>query len=245
MNLKIVSFNVKCAWYGKTLDGVAELLREIDGDLVGLQELDVNTKRSNKHAPVVNQLEYIAQKAGYPYWSFARVLDFQGGYYGHGVLSKYPILNSTVIWPKAQPDPDSPGRKEMRNIERHEIDCNGKLVTFYNTHLSNGRLTPLQYGEVQNNYMIHEQYPIFVGDMNAHPHHFEGHLDTENFITLNGGADLKTPIKTSGGGNPIDHIILSRKTMEYELGDTETGLHVVPHGGTSDHNLIYALVNLK
>lgn len=244
MKLKIVSFNIKCGWYGKTLDQVADLLREIDGDLVGLQEADVGTKRSRR-SPLPNQIEYIAKKAGYPYWFFAKALDFQGGYYGHGILSKYPIKNSQVIWPEAQPDQDGPGRKERRNIERHEIDCDGKTVVFYNTHLSSGKLTPLQYSEVQNNYMIHEEYPIFVGDLNARPEHFVGHLDTERFVTLNGGPNLDQPIKTSGGGNAIDHIILSRKTMEYELGETETGLHVVPHEGSSDHNLVYALVTLK
>ncbi len=242
--LKIVSFNVKCGWYGKTLDAVAALLREQDGDIVGIQEVDCSTRRSLKHSDVANQMEYLAQKAGYPYWFFARALDYQGGYYGHGTLSRYPILKSDVIWPKAQPDPNAPGRKEQRNIERHEIDVDGKLVTFYNSHLSNGNITPLQYGEVQNDYMVNEKYPIFVGDLNAHPHHFEGHLDTERFIALNGGEDLKTPIKTSGGGNPIDHIIISKSTMTCEKGDTLTGLHVVPHGGASDHNLVYAHITL-
>ncbi len=242
--LKIVTFNVKCGWYGKTLDGIAELLKKVDADIVGLQEVDANTYRSRR-SPMPNQVEYIAKQSGYPYWFFAKALDYQGGAYGHGILSKHPILSSEVIWPKAQPDQDAPGRKEMRNIERHEIDCDGKLVTFYNTHLSNRFLTPLQYGEVQNNYMIHEEYPIFVGDLNARPEHFVGHMDTERFVTLNGGPGLDQPIKTSGGGNAIDHIILSRKTMDYELGETETGLHVVPHGGSSDHNLVYALVTLK
>ena len=61
MDIKIVSFNVKCAWYGKTMDQVAALLKEIDGDIVGLQELDVATSRIKKNTDVVNQLEYIAE----------------------------------------------------------------------------------------------------------------------------------------------------------------------------------------
>ncbi len=240
MNLKIVSFNVKCGWYGKTLDGVAALLKEIDGDIVGLQELDVNTSRSLKHCDVVNQLEYIAEKAGYPYWCYTKVLEYKGGWYGHGIVSKYPILNNTVIWPKAQSE-----KGEVRNISRQEIDVGeGKIVTFYNCHLD-GRHGFEQYAEAQNDYMMHEPYPIFVGDMNTRPEQLVGHLDTEKFVSLTGGEDLSHFIKTSGGGNAIDHIILSRRTMTYEMGDTETGLHVVPHGGNSDHNLVYALVELK
>lgn len=242
--LKIITFNIKCGWYGKTLDDVVALLREQDGDLIGIQEVDCNTKRSLKNAHIPNQMEYIAEKAGYKYWYFAKALDYQGGEYGHGILSRYPILKSEVIWPKAQPDQDTPGRKELRCIERHEIEVDGKLVTFYNSHLSSGAITPLQYAEVQDRYMIHEKYPIFVGDLNAHPHHFEGYLNEERFLALNGGEGLKTPIKTSGGGNPIDHIIIAKDTITYEKGDTETGLYVVPHGGSSDHNLAYALVTL-
>ena len=237
--LKIVSFNVKCAWYGKTLDQVAALLKEMDGDIVGLQELDVATRRSLKHCDVANQLQYIAEKAGYPYWSYSKVLDYQGGFYGHGIISKHPIVREEIIWPEAQIEVG-----EVRNVGRYEIDYNGKLVTFYNCHL-NGKLGFLQYQEVQDRFMVNEQYPIFVGDMNTRPEQLKGHLDTESFISLTGGVDLNAFIKTSGGGNAIDHIILSRKTMEYELDGTETGLHVVPHGGASDHNLVYALVHLK
>ena len=237
--LKIVTFNVKCGWYGKTLDGIAELLKEVDADIMGLQELDVATSRSLANSPVVNQLQYIAEKAGYTYWSYSKVLDHRGGFYGHGIISRYPILRDDIIWPEAQNE-----KGEVRNVGRYEIDYNGKLVTFYNCHLD-GRHGFQQYQEAQDRFMAHEQYPIFVGDMNTTPEKLKGHLDTENFISLTGGADLNAFIKTSGGGNAIDHIILSRKTMEYELDGTETGLHVVPHGGASDHNLVYALVHLK
>ena len=240
MDIKIVSFNVKCAWYGKTMDQVAALLKEIDGDIVGLQELDVATSRIKKNTDVVNQLEYIAEKAGYPYFAYSKVLDYSGGYYGHGIVSKYPIVNSEIIWPKAQRDDGG----EVRNIGRYEIDYKGKLVTFYNCHLD-GRHGFEQYQEVQDNYMVNEEYPIFVGDMNTTPVKLQGHLDTEKFVSLTGGEDLSHFIKTSGGGNAIDHIILSRRTMTYDPDGTETGLHVVPHGGASDHNLVYALVHLK
>ncbi len=238
--LKIVSFNVKCAWYGKTLDQVADLLKEIDGDIVGLQEVDYGTRRSLKHADVVDQLEYIAKRAGYDYWSYSKVLDYQGGGYGHGIISKHPILKEEIIWPKAQVEVG-----EVRNIGRYEIDYNGKLITFYNCHLAGAGIGALQYQEAQDRFMVNEQYPIFVGDMNTTPEQLKGKLDTEKFVSLTGGEDLSHFIRTSGGGNAIDHIILSRSTMTYEMDGTETGLHVVPHGGASDHNLVYALVHLK
>ena len=191
--LKIVTFNVKCGWYGKTLDDVAALLKEVDADIVGLQEVDVNTRRSLKNSPVVNQVEYIAEKSGYPYWYFAKALDYQGGAYGHGVLSKHPIQCSTVIWPDSQNL-----EREVRNVERHEIEVDGKPVTFYNCHLD-GKLGAQQYAEIQEHYMAKERYPIFVGDMNTRMDALQEKLDDARFEALPGAAR-------------IDHVVVNSET---------------------------------
>ncbi len=223
--LKIVTFNVKCGWYGKTLDDVAALLREVDADIVGLQEVDVNTRRSLKNSPVVNQVEYIAEKAGYDHWYFAKALDYQGGAYGHGVLSKYPIQKSTVIWPDSQNS-----EREVRNVERHEIEVDGKAVTFYNCHLD-GRFGAQQYAEIQKHYMSKEQYPIFVGDMNTRMDALQEALDAEHFEALPGTAR-------------IDHVIIAKDTIGYQKGEEGNGRFII-ETESSDHNLIYALLTLK
>ncbi len=223
--LKIVTFNVKCGWYGKTLDGIAELLKEVDADIVGLQEVDVATRRSLANSDVVNQVEYIAEQAGYPYWYFAKALDYQGGFYGHGVLSKHPILNSTVIWPDAQNK-----EKEVRNIERHEIRVGDKVVGFHNCHLD-FTFGPDQYKEIEVSYMTRDKYSIFVGDMNTRAERLDGILDTEKFELLPGAAR-------------IDHVIISKDTIDYEK-DAEGNGRTVIETETSDHNLIYSLLTLK
>ena len=223
--LKIVTFNVKCGWYGKTLDGIAALLREVDADIVGLQEVDVNTRRSMKHSDVVNQVEYIAEKSGYKYWYFAKALDYQGGAYGHGVLSKHPILKSTVIWPDAQTEGN-----EARNIERHEIQVGDKVVGFHNCHLD-FQQGPAQYKEIEVKYMTRDQYSIFVGDMNTRVDRLDGVVDTEKFELLPGKAR-------------IDHVIVSKDTIDYEKDEEGNGRYII-ETETSDHNLIYALLTLK
>lgn len=223
--LKIVTFNVKCGWYGKTLDGIAELLKEVDADIVGLQEVDVATRRSLANSDVANQTEYIAKQAGYPYWYFAKALDYQGGFYGHGVLSKHPILNSTVIWPDAQTE-----GKEVRNIERHEIQVGDKVVGFHNCHLDFTQ-GPAQYKEIEVNYMTRDRYSVFVGDMNTRADRLDGVIDTEKFEFLPGKAR-------------IDHVIISKDTIEYQKNEEGEGRFII-ETETSDHNLIYSLLTLK
>lgn len=222
--LKIVTFNVKCGWYGKTLDGIAELLREVDAEIVGLQELDANTYRS-RHSQMPNQIEYIAKEAGYPYWYFAKALDYQGGAYGHGILSKHPILSSEVIWPEAQTE-----GKERRNIERHLIQVGEKEVAFHNCHLDFTQ-GPAQYKEIEVDYMARDRYAIFVGDMNTRVDRLDGVVDTEKFELLPGKAR-------------IDHVIVSKDTVSYEKDEEGNGRFII-ETETSDHNLIYSLLTLK
>lgn len=220
--LKIVTFNVKCGWYGKTLDGIAELLKEVDADIVGLQEVDVSTQRSLRNSDVANHTEYIAKQAGYPYWYFAKTLDYQGGFYGHGLLSKHPLKSSTVIWPDAQ-------YGEVRNVERHEIQVGDKTLWFHNCHLS-GPVGPEQYKQIEENYMVDDHYAIFVGDLNTAADRMEAVLG-ERFELLPGKAR-------------IDHVIISKDTVEYQKNEEGDGRTVI-QTDTSDHNLIYALLTLK
>ena len=46
--LKIVSYNVQCLSYGKEKEKILKILKDLDADIVGLQELDIDTKRSGK-----------------------------------------------------------------------------------------------------------------------------------------------------------------------------------------------------
>ena len=59
--LKVVSYNVQCLSYGKEKEKILRILKELDADIVGLQELDINTKRSGEG----NQLQQIAEELGY------------------------------------------------------------------------------------------------------------------------------------------------------------------------------------
>ncbi len=227
--LTVVSFNIKCAMYGQTWDQVVNQLKEIDGDLVGLQECDFNTKRSGSG----NQVKKLAEEAGYKYWYFAKTIDHQGGEYGHGILSKYPIKKSDVTFFKNQ-------KGEIRNVERHEITVKGKTLTFYNTHL-NG--TVEQYYEIQKQ-MDRDEYAILTGDLNFEPIKLEGWLKADRYLPLNGGPTLKNKVITTSS-TAIDNIIVTKNTIDYWFDEKQQTGITVHKSDASDHNMIYGYIKLK
>lgn len=84
------------------LDLIAELLREIDADIVVLNEVDFDSSWSDS----INQAQYLAASAGYAHWAEQRNIDVRlltwTWRFGNAVLSKHPITHAEVI--------DLPGR---------------------------------------------------------------------------------------------------------------------------------------
>ena len=79
------------------LDKIAKLLIQLDADIVVLNEADFQSSWSHG----VNQAGYLADKAGYSFWSEQRNLDFRVATYtwrfGNAVLSRYPIANADLV----------------------------------------------------------------------------------------------------------------------------------------------------
>ncbi len=251
-SLKVVTYNIKCAIYGETMEEIAATLKEVNADVVGLQEVDRNNYRSYWK----DQMKELAAMAGYEYYFFAPVvgkpgdpqtpLDPDADYnaYGHGILSKYPIIKSEIIWPEAQTTITT---NEIRNVERHEIQVGDKVLTFYNSHMdfSEGRY---QYKEIQDDYMMKDEYAVFVGDMNEKIYELEesGCIDYENFDILTDKSK-------------IDHIIVKKDTISgykdpagvsgFMVESTTLETPVTRDSTTftkaSDHNLWYSYINLK
>lgn len=79
------------------LDDIAAMLREIDADVVVLNEIDFDASWSHS----VDQAAYLAKRAGYPHVVTLRNLDFQVGLwrwqFGNAVLSRHPITHAHEI----------------------------------------------------------------------------------------------------------------------------------------------------
>ncbi len=94
-SIKVATYNIgknELAADVANLDELSKAIAKIDADVIVLTEIDNKTVRSKK----VNQLEEIA-KANKMDFAFGKALDFDGGEYGVGILSKYKIEKSQVV----------------------------------------------------------------------------------------------------------------------------------------------------
>ncbi len=93
--IRVVSYNIK---HGRGNDNVVDLartagvLRALAPDIVGLQEVDREADRSGK----VDEARALGESLGLHH-AFGRFMDFQGGAYGMGVLTRFPIALSREV----------------------------------------------------------------------------------------------------------------------------------------------------
>lgn len=94
-DIRVVSYNIK---HGQGNDEVVDLertagvLRGLRPDIVGLQEVDDRATRSGG----VPQAERLGAVLGMHH-AFGRFMDFQGGGYGMGILSAFPITSTREV----------------------------------------------------------------------------------------------------------------------------------------------------
>lgn len=94
-HIKIATYNIgKNDAAGNVTDFTAlnQAVKNINADIITVVEVDNKTARSKK----VDQLKEIAN-ANHLHYAFGKALDFDGGEYGLGVLSRYPIEHSQVV----------------------------------------------------------------------------------------------------------------------------------------------------
>lgn len=245
MKLKIVSYNIKSMRYDPEnprnnidrREDVAEVLRQLDGDIVGLQEIDHFLARTGDY----DQTKYLAETLGYPYYHFTYTVD-KGkgteGKYGHAIMSKYPI--------KELEDREfSVQCGERRKFCRAVLDVEGKEVIFYNAHLtiSNpGRLLGLEPNKIFAQYQLmelmariyaEESPVVLTGDFNLIFEKQKECVDTEKVYPLNGGVHFDTP-------NPVTRI------DNIYLCNIEKHDAAVTYGerGASDHAWLHADIEI-
>lgn len=162
ITLKVMTYNIHHgeSEQGKSnLNRVVELIKKHKPDLVALQEIDSVVTRSGK----VNQMNVLSLLTGYKA-AFSDAIELQGGKYGLGILSKYPIESVQKL---KLPNPED---AEPRILMCALVPLSdSKYVRFCNTHLDHrsalGR--GLQAAVINEN-LQNSIYPVIVGgDFNA------------------------------------------------------------------------------
>ena len=164
--MKVMTFNLR---FGElaSLEEMAAFISAEAPDVVALQECDWKTERTR--APkqsgkaFVNELAYHTGMFGL----YGKAIDYAGGYYGVGLLSRYPIIRSErILLPNPAPE------QEQRVMLVADLELpGGRVVTFVCTHLevaSAGQR--IAQAEFVNAYADRAMYPVILaGDMNATP----------------------------------------------------------------------------
>ena len=117
------------------LDGVAALVRRTGADLVLLQEVDRNTRRSG----LADQPAILAARTGF-HVAFGNTLNYDGGEYGIAILSRWPISRDSLFpLPIEPPQPRAGGSLEPRGALRAVVAGPHGAMTLFNTHLDPSR----------------------------------------------------------------------------------------------------------
>jgi len=104
------------------LQRIASVIRDAKPDLVALQEIDQNCRRSGK----IDQAAELAKLTGLT-GIFGQAMDFDGGAYGQAILSRYPISSHKVH--------PLPGKGEPRIAIEALVSIDGKQLRFITAHL--------------------------------------------------------------------------------------------------------------
>jgi endonuclease/exonuclease/phosphatase family metal-dependent hydrolase len=225
--LIIATYNVRnCRGMDDKIDynRVADIITRINPHLIALQELDSATQRSS-NAVVLNELAERTKM----YAVYGASIDYQGGKYGIGVLSKEKPVGHRLV--------ALPGREENRSILIVEF----KKYVFCSTHFSLTKEDRIKSAEIINSIFKEYSKPVFLaGDLNAT-------TDSQEIISLTDKwTMLSNPeIPTIPSTNPrkcIDYILmLKNPASKFNVTERVVGNEPL----ASDHLPVWVRVTLK
>lgn len=144
------------------LDVISELINSTTPDLVALQEVDFKTNRA-KNLDLTTEL---AQRTGMTSY-YAKAMDYDGGAYGEGVLSKWPIRSAKSVALPHQPT------SEPRAAAEIIITISpGDTIRFIGTHLDHlkeNRDRLMQVNAINQKLAGGDHPAILAGDLNDIP----------------------------------------------------------------------------
>jgi endonuclease/exonuclease/phosphatase family metal-dependent hydrolase len=231
--LRVLTYNIH---HGAGADEVVDLehqatvIRELNPDLVALQEVDDRTQRTGK----VDQATELGRLTGM-HVRFAHQLDFEGGRYGQAILSRFPCSELTVHWLPGVPD------RERRIAGSVTVDLDGEKLTFVTTHLHHNN-TPLREGQAERLSQLfgdeHSAPVIVAGDLNATPDSRAIAILKERFEAPTGTQELLT----YPAGKPerqLDYILFQPRDRF-----TVVSIEVPPEAEASDHRPVLSVLRL-
>lgn len=222
--IKVLSYNIyhgeRFYENGKSnLSEIADLIKIYKPDFVAMQEVDSMTNRTKafNDGRAINIMEELAKLTGM-YGYFGKGINYDGGGYGEGLLSKYqmmPIVDSLPI----------PAGGEGRALISFKYKLpNGQEILFAGTHLChNYEENRIAQVEAVSRLLLRQKLPVIVaGDFNLTPESKPYQIMRDKW---NDAAEIKgNPVKTYPFTDPdmrIDYVFFD-KTSKWVVKDVVT-----------------------
>lgn len=239
--LKILTYNI---YHGENpykkgqanLDNIAKLINELKPDLVAFQEVDSATGRlAGIYKTRINWVQELGKKTGM-HGYFGKAMEYDGGGYGEGILTKKPVK------PVVQVLPNPAGGEPRALIYAEYPVAGGQKIFFAGTHLCHQYL-PNKIAQVEkiNQLFAQKTDPVIVcGDFNFKPGEepynvMEGHW-------LDAAERKGNPAFTFSADKPeirIDFVWLNKNTRW-----RVTDVKVLPYE-FSDHKPVLATIEIQ
>lgn len=224
-SLKVMTYNIQQANSSsgqKSYQEQLALIKEIDPDIIGLQESD-STRVSLGNNDYVR---YYANKLGFHSYFGPKTVT---GTYGTAILSRYPLLNPRSVF--SYSDQDEIGTAEA------EISVGGKEITIFNVHPDGSDEAKMVFAETLLQRAGESGDVIAIGDYNLRGWE-EPYLLIDTALTNAWMAIYPTGIDDRGldmsGRNRIDHIFVS---PNFIISDP---IYILPPDSWTDHPVHWA-----
>jgi endonuclease/exonuclease/phosphatase family metal-dependent hydrolase len=165
-NIRVMTYNIQ---HGEGLDGrvdierIAAVIRAAQADIVALQEVDRGVERSHR----IDTMVALSELTGIMKWAFGRNIDYQGGDYGNGVLTRFPILHEQNLHYQMIRS------NEQRGLLHLVLEMDGTELVVMNTHMDFRPDDTERLLNVKEICAVAEQYAprpmIACGDFNTTP----------------------------------------------------------------------------
>lgn len=198
--LTVMTYNVKNCDLGEQIDAIAADIEAQHPAVVCVQEIDKNVDRSGNR----DVLKELAAAVGMNY-EFYPALHLQGGTYGLGIMSVYPLESCTMI------PLETRRADEDRVLAGATINVDGKQLKIFNTHLSfEDTDQRKQQWDFLNETLAGEEVPfILTGDFNVTEIEEFSYLTGVNCVN-NASTQYETLIgEGEGGFRCLDNIFIS------------------------------------
>lgn len=236
--MRIMSYNIQVGW-GKGLEAVAELVKKYDPDILALQEVDRDRKRTGFIDQFKKLEELLNMSGGYACSYSGPAEQGENAQYGHALYSKHAVTVEKVhhLWVR---DRTFPGEADWVIEPRACLQSVTNGIRVFSLHFST--VPDIQYKQaeqVASEIKSHNDLPtIVLGDFNNS--YFSDALKPLTFLT-NGLASIEPAYTYPNGqraNDDIDHILLSShfKVLGAQI--------IIDNEGISDHNPIICDVEL-